>query len=103
VHDTSPPSDAQHALPASPVQPVWHAFDYRNKDATAPPRELAEELVWIIERQYAEGVDLGYFDGYTFRTWGGSDDCHVTHWAEISYLEPPAGWDDDEDEDEDDD
>lgn len=75
----------------------WHSYDYSDK-TTAPPREMAEELVWIVER-YAGGVDVGYFDGFTFRTWSGSDDCHVTHWAEMAYPEPPEGWDKDAEED----
>jgi len=80
----------------------WHAFDYEDRAKTAPPRNLWHELVWIVERYYTEGVDLGYYDGYTFRTYAGSDDCSVSYWAEIDYPEPPEGWDaDDEDEDDD--
>ena len=83
-----------------PPPVAWHAFDYENKDETAPPRELNYELVWIIETFYSNGVDLGYFDGHTFRTRSGSDDCNVTHWALIDYPEPPEGWDADEGDDE---
>jgi hypothetical protein len=46
-------------------------------------------LVWINERYYAEGVDLGYFDGFTMRMWSGSDDCSVTDWAPIERAAPP--------------
>jgi hypothetical protein len=74
----------------------WHPFDYKNKNATRPPHS---DPVWIVERSCSGGVDLGYFDGFTFCTINGSDDCHVTHWAEIGYPEPPAGWDDDKAED----
>lgn len=63
----------------------WRRFDYNDKASTAP---VAERLVWIVEQFYEEGVTLGYFDGYTFRTWRGSDDCSVSWWAEIEY--PPV-------------
>ncbi len=86
----------------SPLTPPpnveWHAFDYANKGETAPPQELDYELVWIIETIYSNGVDLGYYDGHTFRTRNGSDDCSVSYWAEITYPEPPEGWDADGDE-----
>ncbi len=55
--------------------------------ATAPE---AGVLVWIVEQFYEEGVTLGYFDGYTFRTWNGSDDCSVSHWAPINYPALPG-------------
>lgn len=64
----------------------WKPFDYENKKATAPP---AGELVWIVEEYYFEGVTVGYFDGYTMRTWTGSDDCSVTYWAPIEFPVPP--------------
>lgn len=64
----------------------WHEFDYENKAATKPP---SDELVWIVEQFYYEGVTLGYFDGFTFRLWHGSDDCSVTHWAPLEYPEWP--------------
>jgi hypothetical protein len=67
---------------------VWHRFDYANKASTKPP---TDNLVWVVEEFYEEGVTLGYFDGYTFRTWGGSDDCEVSWWAEITYPALPAG------------
>ena len=66
----------------------WQAFDYDDK-TTAPPGSVGP-LVWIHE-EYYEGVTVGYFDGFTFRTWNGSDDCHVTHWAPIEYPEAPEG------------
>jgi len=66
---------------------TWNAFDYADKANTAPKHS---ELVWIVEEFYEDGVTLGYFDGYTFRTWGGSDDCSVSWWAEIEKPPPPA-------------
>lgn len=80
----------------------WHVFDYSDKATTEPPSELTHELVWITETLREEGVTLGYYDGYTFRTWNGSDDCRVTRWAEITYPDPPEGWDDLEDDEDDD-
>ncbi|MEV0236920.1 hypothetical protein [Nonomuraea sp. NPDC050786] len=59
---------------------VWRRFDYGNKAATAPPPHT---LVWIVETYYERGVTLGYFDGFTMRTWVGSDDCRVTHWKKL--------------------
>jgi hypothetical protein len=65
----------------------WQKFDYDDRATTAPP---AEKLVWIVEDwAYDGGVGIGYFDGYTMRTWWGSDDCHVTYWAKIVYPTPP--------------
>jgi hypothetical protein len=66
----------------------WQRYDYENKANTAPPDD---RLVWIIEDFYTEGVDLGFFDGFTFRTWTGSDDCSVSWWALIDYPPPPRG------------
>lgn len=66
----------------------WHEFDYARKPETMPPHG---DLVWIVEELYEEGVTLGFFDGFTFNTWTGSDDCHVTHWAEIAFPPAPAG------------
>ncbi|WP_204078366.1 hypothetical protein [Planotetraspora phitsanulokensis] len=62
----------------------WRPFDYEDKAATAPP---TDRMVWIWET-FEEGVDLGYFDGFTMRTAAGSDDCHVTHWA---FMDVPPG------------
>lgn len=73
----------------------WHAFDYDNKAKTAPPRDLHHELLWVVEEFYEQGVTLGYFDGFTFHTWNGSDDCSVSHWAQIDYPEPPQDQGDD--------
>lgn len=70
----------------------WHRFDYEDKTNTPPPQELDCEMVWIVEDFYTDGVTLGCFDGNTFRTYGGSDDCSVLWWAEITYPEPPASW-----------
>lgn len=64
----------------------WKPFDYDNKAATAP---AIHELVWIVEEYYFDGVAIGYFDGYTFRVWSGTDDCSVTHWAPMLYPEAP--------------
>lgn len=65
----------------------WNRFDYNNKQETAPP---GGDLVWIYETYY-HGVFIGYYDGQAMRTSGGSDDCHVTHWAEIEWPEAPEG------------
>lgn len=70
----------------------WRRFDYDDKAGTAPPRDLDYEPVWIVEDFYTQGVTLGYFDGLSFRTFGGSDDCSVSWWAEITYPEPPGDW-----------
>jgi hypothetical protein len=64
----------------------WKPFDYDDKAATAP---TVGALVWIVETFYARGVTLGYFDGFTMRTWRGSDDCSITHWAAIEKPAPP--------------
>jgi hypothetical protein len=65
----------------------WRRFDHNDKDNTAPKGTY--ELVWIREDQYEEGVTIGYFDGYTFCLWGGSDDCSVSWWAPIEYPADP--------------
>lgn len=70
----------------------WHRFDYEDKSSTVPPQDLHYEPVWIVEDYYTEGVTLGYYDGNSFRTFGGSDDCSVSWWAKIRYPEPPADW-----------
>lgn len=64
----------------------WKPFDYDNKAATAPE---SDKLVWIHEEWY-HGVTLGFFDGFTFNTYWGSDDCHITHWATLIYPAAPA-------------
>lgn len=64
----------------------WTEFDYYDTEATAPP---AEELVWVVDTG-SSGVTAGYFDGFTFRLWSGTDDCEVTHWAEIEYPAAPG-------------
>lgn len=64
----------------------WRIFDYTDRLRTAP---AMGELVWIMEQYYIQGVTMGYFDGRVMRMWGGSDDCSVTHWAEIDYPEGP--------------
>jgi hypothetical protein len=65
----------------------WTLYDRENKANTTPK---GDGLVWIREEFYEEGVTLGYFDGFTFRTWAGSDDCEVSYWAPISYPADPG-------------
>lgn len=62
----------------------WHEYDRTRKDETTPE---ADEAVWIVEADYA--ATIGYFDGFTFRLWTGTDDCHVSHWAPITYPTAP--------------
>lgn len=64
----------------------WNKYNPKDKENTAPT-EL-DTLVWIVEENY-DLERLGYFDGFTFRIWSGSDDCSVTHWAEIEYPDYP--------------
>lgn len=87
-------ADYAHALAeriAKVVKPAgveWHRFDYHDKANTAPKEHY--EPVWIVEECYADGgVEIGYFDGFTFCRNGGSDDCHVSWWAPIAYPKPP--------------
>jgi hypothetical protein len=63
----------------------WHPFNYENKKAK--PEPPAYDIVWVVES--GDGITLGYFDGFTFRLWHGSDDCEVLYWAEIDYPEGP--------------
>jgi hypothetical protein len=65
----------------------WRRFDYNDKAATAP---VADQLVWVVEEFYEQGVTLGFFDGFTFRTWSGSDDCSVSWWMPINYPSGPS-------------
>jgi hypothetical protein len=69
------------------IKTNWNPFDYQDKAGTAPKHD---NLVLIREDYYTGGVTMGYFDGYTFRTWAGSDDCSVSYWAEISYPADPG-------------
>lgn len=64
----------------------WNKFDYGDKRNTAPPEDT---LVWIVEESY-DLEKIGYFDGFTFRVWSGSDDCCVTHWAKLEYPNYPT-------------
>lgn len=64
----------------------WRPFSYSRKEETRPPR--GDELVWIFDEFY-HGVTVGYFDGFTFRHWSGSDDVSVTHWAPLEKPEAP--------------
>jgi hypothetical protein len=65
---------------------TWYQFDYDDKPNTAPPVDVP---VWIREDQYMDGVTIGYFDGFTFRTWTGSDDCAVSWWMDLTYPADP--------------
>ncbi len=82
--------------PTPPIRPAveWHPFDYEDKAATAPKHHY--EPVWIADPDTPGRADIGYFDGYTFRLWGGSDDVSVQAWAEITYPAYPPGFDADE-------
>lgn len=62
-------------------------MSWRDAIVAKPP---LGEPVWIVELFYAEGVTLGLFDGFVWRTLpGGSDDCEVSHWMPITYPEGP--------------
>jgi hypothetical protein len=65
----------------------WTPFDYDARDAN--PLPTPGELVWIVEEFYGERVVAGYFDGFTWRVWHGSDDCSVTHWMPMTKPEEP--------------
>jgi hypothetical protein len=65
---------------------AWTPFDYEDKNATKPPTETDGDLFWIIDDFYY-GVTAGYFDGFTWRNWQGSDDICVTHWMPMA--QPP--------------
>lgn len=65
----------------------WRPFSYQDKAATAPG---VNELVWVREENYRV-VTFGYYDGFTFRLWHGTDDCSITHWAPVEYPAAPAG------------
>lgn len=65
----------------------WKPFNYYDKRNTAPPEDT---LVFIREDYYNDGVTLGFFDGFTMRTWTGSDDCHVSWWKEIEMPADPG-------------
>lgn len=66
----------------------WRRFDYDRKAETKPPND---GMVWIIEEFYGDGTPgLGYFDGFTFRLAGGSDDCSVLWWMPIVVPAAPA-------------
>lgn len=64
---------------------TWIKYD-RTRESTAPKHP---NPVWIMEMQYEDGVTIGSFDGVIWQTWTGSDDCLVTHWAEIEYPGGP--------------
>jgi hypothetical protein len=66
----------------------WHEFSYDDKVNTAPAATVSG-LVWIRER-WDDVVTLGYFDGFTFRDWKGSDDISVSHWAPVEYPAAPS-------------
>lgn len=69
------------------IKTNWNRFDYNDKPNTAPKHD---NPVLIREDFYTDGVTLGFFDGYTFRMWAGSDDCSVSYWAEIHYPADPG-------------
>ncbi len=63
----------------------WHEYDQFDKTHTTPPVDL---LVWVVE---GDGVvNNGYFDGFTWRLWTGTDDCDVTHWAHLAFPSFPS-------------
>ena len=64
----------------------WVEYDRERKVTTGPRHP---NPVWIMEMQYEDGVTIGSFDGQIWQTWNGSDDCLVTHWAEIDYPGGP--------------
>jgi hypothetical protein len=64
----------------------WQKYDREDKAGTTPAEE---HLVRVVEEFYEGGVTLGFFDGFTWRTWSGSDDCSVSAWAPIQYPAAP--------------
>jgi hypothetical protein len=66
---------------------TWHPYNWNDKEATKPPKIYT--LYWIKEDQEDE-ITMGYFDGFTWHLWGGSDDCSASAWAEITYPGGPA-------------
>lgn len=79
--------EAKRRLAYDPPVPLeWTDFDYDDKKVTCPE---AGVLVWIVEEFYEDGVTIGYFDGVTFRTWAGSDDCFVLKWAPLTFPGDP--------------
>lgn len=67
----------------------WKEYNREDKAKTAP-RE--DELVWVYEEFYENGVTIGLFDGFTFLVMpSGSDDCSVTHWMPMTKPEAPSG------------
>lgn len=68
----------------------WRKFDQEDKPNTTPAPEV---LVWVWEAGFLgePGPQIGYFDGHCWRMWWGTDDCDVTHWADLHYpSEEPA-------------
>lgn len=63
-------------------------MNWRDASLAKPPDE---EVVWVFEEFYLEGVGLGLFDGFTWRLCpSGSDDCQVSWWMPITYPEGPS-------------
>lgn len=85
ILEVTGPGAARLALMAS-TSVEWRQFDYFSKPATAPDEN---ELVWVREEN-DRAVTLGYFDGFTFRIWTGTDDCSITHWAPLEYPDAPG-------------
>ena len=71
---------------ADNVRPKWREFDYEDKGQTAPDRKDWHELMWCIEYNQ---VEVGYFDGFTWRRWSGSDDFSVDFWAPMAWPSGP--------------
>ncbi len=57
-------------------------------DSTAP-RPAPHIPVWVLDDYYHEYVTIGYWDGFTWRLWYGTDDCNVSHWAKIEIPDVP--------------
>jgi hypothetical protein len=68
----------------------WVPFDYEVRPRDSQPLPPENTPVWIYEEDYFVDVTIGYFDGFTLRSWTGSDDIHVTHWRHIVRPEPPT-------------
>lgn len=81
------PARIARLAPMASTTVEWREFDYFSKPATAPDEN---ELVWVREEN-DRAVTLGYYDGFTFRLWHGTDDCSITHWAPLEYPAAPAG------------
>ncbi len=71
---------------ADNVRPKWREVDYSPGGNAAPDSKYYNQLVWCLE----DGrVTPGYFDGFTWCTWYGSDDFNVDFWAPMAMPAPP--------------